>query len=112
MIGDTGSEFAAEFELACQQKQFLTLFVLPSKSPMSSAPTTAHTMKSSTRCTRTPTSHCGSIIRGAIGNTPTTARALTRLAPTSPPGIRHPLEKTQRQSVTNLLDEYMNGVEI
>jgi hypothetical protein len=32
MIGDTGSEFAAEFELACQQKQ-LPLFVLPPKSP-------------------------------------------------------------------------------
>jgi putative transposase len=68
MIGDTGSEFAAEFDLACQQKQ-LPLFVLPPKSPKLNAHVErshALTLKSSTRCTQTPTSHCGSIIRCAI----------------------------------------------
>src|SRR6266849_2848328 len=75
--------------------------------PMSSVPT-APTMKSSTKCTRTRTSHRASIISCAIGNTPTTACALTSHSLTSPHWNSSPVGKTthERQSVTNLLDEY------
>src|SRR5580704_11938245 len=75
--------------------------------PMSNAPT-APTMKSSTKYMRTPTSHRASIISSAIGNTPTTACALTSPSPTSPRWNSSPTGKTthERQSVTNLLDEY------
>src|SRR5712692_4837120 len=74
---------------------------------MSSAPI-ALTTKSSIRCTRTPISHHGSITSCAIGNIPTTACALTRPLPTSPHWNSSPVGKTigERQSVTNLLDEY------
>src|SRR5437899_9987367 len=74
---------------------------------MSSAPT-ALTTKSSIRCTRTPISHYGSITNCAIGNTPTTACALTSRAPTSLLWNSSPVGNFigERQSVTNLLDEY------
>src|SRR5258708_1441009 len=76
--------------------------------PMSSA-LTAPTMKSSIKCTRTLISHCNSIINCAIGNTPTTACAPTSRSPTSPHWNSSPVGKLigERQSVTNLLDEYM-----
>src|SRR5258708_26499811 len=75
--------------------------------PMSSA-LTAPTMKSSIKCTRTLISHCNSIINCAIGNTPTTACAPTSRSPTSPHWNSSPVGKLigERQSVTNLLDEY------
>src|SRR6202795_1449955 len=75
--------------------------------PMSSA-LTAPTMKSSTKCTRTRTSLRASIFSCVIGNTPTTACALTSPSPTSPHWNSSPVGKTirERQSVTNLLDEY------
>src|SRR5258708_29860389 len=75
--------------------------------PMSSA-LTAPTMKSSIKCTRTLISHCNSIINCAIGNTPTTACARTSRSPTSPHWNSSPVGKLigERQSVTNLLDEY------
>src|SRR5437899_7802202 len=74
---------------------------------MSSAPT-ALTTKSSIRCTRTPISHYGSITNCAIGNTPTTACALTSRSPTSLLWNSSPVGNFigERQSVTNLLDEY------
>src|SRR5207245_4318147 len=74
---------------------------------MSSAPT-ALTTKSSIRCTRTPISHYGSITNRAIGNTPTTACALTSRSPTSLLWNSSPVGNFigERQSVTNLLDEY------
>src|SRR2546427_10580858 len=81
---------------------------------MSSAPT-ALTTKSSIRCTRTPISHYGSITNCAIGNTPTTACALTSRSPTSLLWNSSPVGNFigERQSVTNLLDEYrsFSGVE-
>src|SRR5713226_2008118 len=74
---------------------------------MSSA-LTAPTMKSSIRCTRTPISHCGSIISCAIGNTSITACDPTSRSPTSPHWNSSPVGNSigERQSVTNLLDEY------
>src|SRR2546428_11197776 len=74
---------------------------------MSSAPT-ALTTKSSIRCTRTPISHYSSITNCAIGNTPTTACALTSRSPTSLLWNSSPVGNFigERQSVTNLLDEY------
>jgi hypothetical protein len=57
---DGGSEFAAEFEEACQQKE-LPLFVLPPKSPKLNGHVErshrTHKMKSSTRCMRSPVSY-------------------------------------------------------
>src|SRR3989475_11193168 len=77
---------------------------------MSSAPT-ALTTKSSIRCTRTPISHYGSITNCAIGNTPTTACALTSRSPTSLLWNSSPVGNFigERQSVTNLLDEYIHS---
>src|SRR5216110_3243548 len=74
---------------------------------MSSAPI-ARITKSSTRCTPTPISPCGSITSSAAGNTPTTACALTSPSPTSPHSNSSPAGNSfrERQSVTNLLDEY------
>src|SRR2546422_2011967 len=74
---------------------------------MSSAPT-ALTTKSSIRCTRPPISHYGSITNCAIGNTPTAACALTSRSPTSLLWNSSPVGNFigERQSVTNLLDEY------
>src|ERR1700688_3119754 len=76
---------------------------------MSSAPI-ALTTKSSIRCTRTPISHHGSTTSCAIGNIPITACALTSPSPTSPHWNSSLVGKTirERQSVTNLLDEYRN----
>src|SRR5229473_337790 len=75
--------------------------------PMSSA-LTAPTMKSSIKCTRTLISPCSSIISCAIGNTPTTACDPTSRSPTSPHWNSSPVGNStgERQSVTNLLDEY------
>src|SRR5437870_7264623 len=74
---------------------------------MSSAPT-ALTTKSSIRCTRTPISHYGSITNCAIGNTPTTACALTSRSTTSLLWNSSPVGNFigERQSITNLLNEY------
>src|SRR5258708_23615709 len=75
--------------------------------PMSSAPI-APTTKSSIKCTPTRTSHSGSITSYAIGNTPTTAYALTSPSLTSHHWNSSPVGNFigERQSVTNLLDEY------
>src|SRR6266481_677558 len=77
--------------------------------PMSSAPI-APTTKSSIRCMLTRTSHSSSITSYAIGNTPTTACARTNRSPTSPHWNSSPVGKLigERQSVTNLLDEYID----
>jgi len=69
---------------------------------------TAPTTKSSIRFTPTLISHSSSIISYVIGNTPTTACALTNRSPTSPHSNSSPVgnSNAERQSVTNLLDEY------
>src|SRR5579864_4522165 len=74
---------------------------------MSSAPI-APTTKSSIRCTRTPISPCGSITSCAIGNTPITACDPTSRSLTSLHWNSSPVGNSigERQSVTNLLDEY------
>src|SRR5579864_1207872 len=74
---------------------------------MSSAPIAPIT-KSSIRCTRTPISPCGSITSCAIGNTPITACDPTSRSLTSLHWNSSPVGNSigERQSVTNLLDEY------
>src|SRR5258707_15474198 len=74
---------------------------------MSTAPT-APTTKSFIRCMPTRTSHSGSITSYAIGNIPTTACARTSPSLTSPHWNSSPVGNFigERQSVTNLLDEY------
>jgi len=71
---------------------------------------TAPTTKSSTRCTRSPIkSRCSTSSYGT-GREPTTACDPTSRSPTSPRWNLSPAESTisERQSVTNLLDEYIS----
>jgi transposase-like protein len=87
---DGGSEFAAEFELACQQKQ-LPLFVLPPKSPkLNGHVERSHrtTTRSFMKCTRTPTNFPCSTANSAAGKTSTTACGLT--SPRLPHSARLP----------------------
>src|SRR5437868_10925322 len=76
---------------------------------MSSVPT-APTTRSFMKCTRTPTNFPCSTANSATGKMSTTACGLTRPSPTS---LRsnssvNTNENKERQSVTNLLDEYIN----
>src|SRR5258708_36787253 len=75
--------------------------------PMTSAPI-APTKTIYTECPPFRTSHSGSITSYAIGNTPTTAYALTSPSLTSHHWNSSPVGNFigERQSVTNLLDEY------
>src|SRR5260370_32239181 len=75
--------------------------------PMQGVCTTPN-MKTPIRCTLPRTSNSDSITSYAIGNTPTTASARTSRSPTSRHWNSSPVGKLigERQSVTNLLDEY------
>ena len=107
---DGGSEFAALFETACQQRG-LRPFVLPPRSPKLNGQVE--------RANRTHTDEFyevaparsrlpGSTASIRLGNTPTTPSALTKPWPTSLPMSSwlkpHPIQNSL--SVTDLLDEY------
>src|SRR5438105_8295023 len=74
---------------------------------MSSVPT-APTTRSFMKCTRTPTNFPCSTANSATGKMSTTACGLTRPSPTSlrSNSSANTNENKERQSVTNLLDEY------
>ena len=84
---DGGSEFAALFEQACQQRG-LRLFVLPPRSPNSTARSnepTALIRRSSMKLPPARSRSPSSMLNSKPGNEPTTPSVLTRLSATSLP---------------------------